>query len=289
MLSNAATRHRPEPRGRWNWAQEGISLGVVLAFVWYCKEHSVRVREFLTMTSRVPWMWEVISAGYCLKVALDSKEQVKDMNWAHGLTLTAINAFGGAFLAPLIVCHCPVPLMEETFLWMLVFTWYIMNNLPMASRPLEMFLRSVPGNALFTVVFAIFKTNQIVAGIELANNAIMYEWMEASSRYFKATPYAAPLLCGFLSGCGGDFLPFEKGLTPIEKGNRWPVRAAFFASVSYWVATRSCGVAKLEANMWICVFRALGDYYPTGRDAIINPATQLMHETLESPSATRRV
>merc|ERR1719445_3044044 len=98
-------------------------------------------------------------------------------------------------------------------------------------------VRSGPGNVMFTAFFGIFKTQQIVGGIELAAKAVAAETLLPHSKYFPF-PLAAPLLCGFLGGCGGAFLPFTQELKPIEEGKVWNVRAAFFATVVYIGATR---------------------------------------------------
>lgn len=261
---------------------EAASWLLVSAMVLYMAVRGAEVLPFLTMTDKTPWVWEVTSMGYFLKIAMDSKEQVKDMYFAQAMVQTAINAFGGGFLAPLIVAHCPVPLMEETFLWMVVAAWYIVHHMPTISKPLVYFNSTAPGRALFIVLFAIFKTNQIVGGIELADNAVRAEELVQSSRYFKYTPFAAPLICGFLSGCGGGFLPLEKGLAPLEKGGAWPVRSSFFASVAYYVLTRKAGCEKLTMKAVCMIFRALGDHFPAARDKIVTPATRALYVALQA-------
>lgn len=250
------------------------------AFLW---AQGANFRAFVTMTDEAPYTWELTAFAYFLKVAQDNKEKVRDLYWAHAVVTVAIAAFGGGFLAPMFVCHCPVPLMEETFLWMVVLAWYITNHVPKVSGPLEILFSSVPGRVLFSVLFAIFKTQQIVGGIELADNAVRGEELEVSSRYFHTTPWAAPILCGFLSGCGGAFLPFDQGLKPIAQGGQWPVRSAFFAACGYYVATRPCGVSKLDAKMWATILRAFGEFFPIWRDRLVDPVTALLHWTLEVP------
>lgn len=269
----------PTPGKTQGQVRSALTLAFVGAFCAYLYFQTVHAKPFLTMTSKVPWVWEMTGFGYFYKVAQDNKEQVKDFYWAKSVVMTAIAAFGGGFLAPLIVCHNPVPLMEETFLWMVVGAWYIVHNAPMINAPLEALYQSVPGRALFVVLFAIFKTNQITGGIELADTAIIAENLVNHSRYFNI-PMAAPLICGFLSGCGGAFLPFEKGLRPIAEGKQWPVRSSFFATVFYYFATRYFGWAKLDAKLCCCLFRAWGDMFPSARDTCLNPATQLLNESI---------
>jgi len=46
-------------------------------------------------------------------------------------------------------------------------------------------------------------------------------------------PLFGPIFCGSIAGCGGAFLPMDKGLSPLEKGlapNMW---SAMVAAASY--------------------------------------------------------
>merc|ERR1740129_1536026 len=77
-----------------------------------------------------------------MKIAQDNRAQTEGFYWVKGLTVTAIAAFGGGFLAPLLVAHSPVPLMEETYLWMVVAAWYATHHLGFFSRFLTEMMRS---------------------------------------------------------------------------------------------------------------------------------------------------
>merc|ERR1719433_2502377 len=187
--------------------QVALSLAVfILAlYIW----NNADTRAVFTFTEKKAWAWEITAFGYMLKIAQDNRAQVEGFYWVKALTVTAIAAFGGGFLAPLVVAHSPVPLMEETYLWMVVVAWYIVHHLPVLSDFLTEIMTSPCGKTLFTVLFGIFKTNQIVGAVELSVKAVATEELVPHSRYFF-TPLVAPILCGFLGGCGGAFLPFNK-------------------------------------------------------------------------------
>merc|ERR1719210_2262566 len=106
--------------------------------------------------------------GYFLKIAQDTREQVANLYWAKSLVVTAIAAFGGGFIAPLVVCHLPVPLMEETFSWFCIFAWYVTHHVPVVSATWSNVTRSRAGWVALTILFGIFKTQQIFGSIELA-------------------------------------------------------------------------------------------------------------------------
>jgi hypothetical protein len=208
-----------------------------------------------------------------MKVAQDNKEKVAGFYWAKALVATGIAAFGGGFLAPLLVGHTPVPLMEETFTWMCVATWYITHHVPGISDFLTAMMKTPVAWAMFTFFFNIFKTQQMVGNLELAAKAVKAEDLLPQSAYFPFA-IAGPLICGFFGGCGGAFLPFTNGLKPIEEGKTWNVRAAFFCPLIYFVATRWLGVEMLNAKMGICLFRLAGDLFPKPRDLVMNNVTK---------------
>jgi len=254
--------------------QIALALGVFILALYVWAE--VGPRAVLTFTEKRAWAWEITAFGYMMKIAQDNRAQVEGFYWVKGLTVTAIAAFGGGFLAPLVVAHSPVPLMEETYLWMVVLAWYIVHYVPIMSGFLTELMRSPSGKVLFTVLFGIFKTNQIVGAIELSVKAVAAEHLLPGSRYFK-TPIMAPILCGFLGGCGGAFLPFNKALAPIEEGKNWNIRAAFFAPIIYYAATRGFGVDPLNAKMAICLLRVAGDLFPTPREKGVDGMTNLVY------------
>mmetsp|Transcript_87229 Transcript_87229/g.157117 ORF Transcript_87229/g.157117 Transcript_87229/m.157117 type:complete len:316 (+) Transcript_87229:91-1038(+) len=259
-------------------AKRDQGLGAVLAVLCLAllAYEGASPKPFLTLTDKAPWAWEVIVLGYMLKCAQDVREQVEGFYWAKSLVVTGIAAFGGGFLSPMIVGHCPPPLREETFLWACVFSWYVTHYVPYVSASWKDLSRTRAMQLLLTVLFGIFKTQQIVGLIELAAKAIAEENLIPQSRYFSI-PCAAPILCGFLGGCGGAFLPLTKGLLPIEQGKQWPVTASFVATVFYYVSTRHLGVDALNAKLGICLFRILGDIFPAQRVQIYEAASPVLY------------
>jgi len=254
------------------WPSAAFAATVVGFLLW----QGISPKPFLTLTEKAPWVWEVTVLGFMLKVAQDVREQVAGFFWPKALVTTAIAAFGGGFLAPLIVGHVPVPLREETFFWFLAFAWYITHHVPLVSATWCEIARSKPGLTVLTILFDVFKTQQIVGAIEVAAKAVDHEPLMPHSRYFFV-PCAGPLLCGFLGGCGGAFLPFDKGLRPISEGKQWPVTAAFFATVLYYFATRWLHVDQLDAKMVICILRILGDLFPDQRGIVMEVLTGTLY------------
>jgi len=253
----------------------GAFAAVCVAYLVY---HQANPYSFLTFTDKSGIIWELTVLGFMLKVGQDVRQQVAGMYWAKALISTALACFGGGFLAPIIVGHCPIPLREETFAWIMVFSWYVTHHIPVVSSTWHRIAQSDPGRVTITICFGIFKTQQIVGGIELATNAIDAEALEPHSRHFW-TPAAGPFLCGFLSGCGGAFMPFDKGLLPIELGKNWSVQSSFIATVIYFGGTRWFGLDSLDCKLGICLMRIAGDLFPKPRTAIMGFVTKAFYMT----------
>jgi len=262
-----------QPSGPANLASVAL-VGTVSAYL--CLK-GAGVKPILTLTDRASWAWEITAFCFFLKVAQDNKDKVAGFYWAKALVATGIAAFGGGFLAPLLVGHTPVPIMEETFVWMLVVAWYVTHHIPAVSDFLTLMMSAPAASAMFKVFFNIFKTQQMVGSLELAAKAVAAEDLLPHSAYFPFA-IAGPLVCGFLGGCGGMFLPMSTGLKPIEEGKVWNVRAAFFCPIIYYVATRFCGCDLLNAKLGICLFRMAGDLFPEQRDKVIGTGTTLLYK-----------
>lgn len=52
------------------------------------------------------------------------------------------------------------------------------------------------------------------------------------SKYYNI-PITGPIITGTITGCGGLFLPFDKGLTPIFNGTPWALQSAFLTAFFY--------------------------------------------------------
>lgn len=69
-------------------------------------------------------------------------------------------------------------------------------------------------------------------------------------------PFFGPIFCGSIAGCGGAFLPFDKGLSPLEKGlapNMW---SAFVAATFYHIVVStplSDGITDASKKAQVCV------------------------------------
>jgi len=136
------------------------------------------------------------------------------MSYLHGLVYTALSAFGGGIIVPLLVGHndyYPFPLKDEFAVPILILAYSSNRWLP--------FLRKVISIPLIQLV--------LILAFECARCFMALNWLKVAVETIPASrfkvPVVGPLICGTIGSCGGAFLPFEKGLKAIEDG------------VTYWI------------------------------------------------------
>jgi hypothetical protein len=69
-------------------------------------------------------------------------------------------------------------------------------------------------------------------------------------------PIFGPIFCGSIAGCGGAFLPFNKGLDPIKAGLAQPMLSAFIAATALHLflnTSVSTGVINAPKKAKVCV------------------------------------
>lgn len=72
-------------------------------------------------------------------------------------------------------------------------------------------------------------------------------------------PVFGPIMCGTIAGCGGAFLPLNKGLDPIANGMQTPMITAFIGATAvhlFLSTSLSEGVldAKSKAHLHLVVY-----------------------------------
>jgi hypothetical protein len=88
-------------------------------------------------------------------------------------------------------------------------------------------------------------------------------------------PVFGPIFCGTIGGCGGAFLPLNKGLDPIKDGLAPPMFSAFVAAVFFHLFTQLATdvvdvkkKGKVIVAFWFIVYA----FYKNGYfDAILKP------------------
>ena len=90
-----------------------------------------------------------------------------------------------------------------------------------------------------------------------------------------AFPVFGPIFCGTIGGCGGAFLPFNKGLDPIKEGLEPPMFSAFVAATFFHFFTQLATDvidAKKKGKVIVAAWFILFAFYKNGYfDFILKP------------------
>jgi hypothetical protein len=101
-----------------------------------------------------------------------------------------------------------------------------------------------------------------------------------------------PIFCGTIAGCGGAFLPLNKGLDPIKDGLAPPMFSAFIAATFYHLflnTSLSAGVldAPKKAHVIVALWFILYGLYSAG--IFTAPAKELAPVEKELTTAAKEL
>ena len=101
-------------------------------------------------------------------------------------------------------------------------------------------------------------------------------------------PLFGPIFCGSIGGCGGAFLPMNKGLDPILKGLQPPMMSAFIAALFYHIFLNtglSDGVedAQAKAHVIVATWLVGHGWYQAG----IWKMLQTKHSAIDGPQKVK--
>lgn len=172
----------------------------------------------------------------------------KGASVSYKLVSMILACTGGGILVPLFINAIPVPLANDAY--------------PIA------ILVSFTIHHYFPIVWEVIKLSPLIKGCVV----VLYEAVRAKvvltftlaagaaiSPSVFGFPLFGPIMCGTVGGCGGAFLPLNKGLDPVLAGMQPPMTSAFVgaALVHFFMNTSlSEGIidAKEKAHLHLAVF-----------------------------------
>lgn len=139
----------------------------------------------------------------------------KSASVAFKLVSMILACTGGGIIVPIFINSIPVPIANDSYMVSILTSFAIHHYCPIVREVVEINLFV---KALVIILYETLRAKVVVTFTLAANAAI------APSVFSFAL--FGPIMCGTLSGCGGAFLPLNKGLTPIENGMQAPMITA---------------------------------------------------------------
>lgn len=226
--------------------------------------------------------WFAIS-GFCLANAKAILSADKSINFFHGLALQLMTAYGGSTICALM-CGKPVVFFVNEALAPVALTTFTV--LYAARAPFVSAMNSMPGAVLISIAWETMRCHVLMNCAAMAASTLS---AFVSGAY--PVPVAAPLVCGVIGGCGGAFLPADKGLKPLEKGLNWRTASAIISSLFLQLAMRDPNTKgyfvslapALEAQSW-CRFSVIAFCVLVGTYSVITGATPFGANPLVPPA-----
>jgi len=129
---------------------------------------------------------------------------------------------GGGILVPIFLNTIPVPLAIDAYPIAILFSFGVHTYFPVVREVAEL---STIFKALLIVFYETIRAYVVTLFVGVAATTIT-----ASQFSF---PIFGPVICGTIGGCGGAFLPFDKGLDPLKNGLPPPVFSAFVGAAFF--------------------------------------------------------
>lgn len=155
---------------------------------------------------------------------------------------------GGGILVPIFINNIPVPLAQDAYPIAIMTSFAIHHYFPV--------LREVMGMSGIMKTFVVVLYETLRAYVVVLMTCASADKISPSLFSF---PLFGPIFCGTIGGCGGAFLPLNKGLDPIKSGLSSPMLSAFFAATClhlFLSTPLSEGVidAKKKGHVHVVVF-----------------------------------
>eukprot|EP00994_Dinema_validum_P003531 NODE_1802_length_838_cov_23.486692_g1421_i0.p1 GENE.NODE_1802_length_838_cov_23.486692_g1421_i0~~NODE_1802_length_838_cov_23.486692_g1421_i0.p1 ORF type:complete len:257 (+),score=67.27 NODE_1802_length_838_cov_23.486692_g1421_i0:62-772(+) len=172
--------------------------------------------NFITYDPSVRWAFFICVAGRAAHVC--NNIFTKNANsgfWLHSLVTSILCGFGGGIVAPVLMGIPPAPLLRDSIILIMCVVWWLFFH---TGGHVHKFY-NLPGVRHFGIILEeIFRANLVVV------------WTT------KAIPITSesvcgPILVGTIAGVGGMFMPWNKGLAPLEAGSNWNVESSFIAAI----------------------------------------------------------
>jgi uncharacterized membrane protein YeaQ/YmgE (transglycosylase-associated protein family) len=175
--------------------------------------------------------------------------------FSYKIVTLALSCTGGGIIVPIILNTIPVTLSIDAYPIAIMVSYLVHTYFPILREVIEL-------SVIFKMV-VIFFYETTRAYVVTLFTGLAASTISASQFSF---PVFGPIVCGTIGGFGGQFLPFTKGLSPIESsGLPAPaysafIGATFFHAITQMAASGSIDLvdapkkAKVIVALWFTVY-----------------------------------
>lgn len=190
-------------------------------FLLLCKLYNV-VASFLLIRFPHGMTCAVLAQALSAALAVYGIHGKSSLYWFHSLVLVMLAGFGGGLVGPLFSGRPSVLVSNDITIPFVIVCWYLVFHIPGFST----IANWTPIKVFWTVFVGLFRTHAAAGQIN-ATLAVL------TPGVYYPTPLVGPIFIGTIMASIGAFLPFNKGLAPIEKSMPYGMQAAFVTSTFY--------------------------------------------------------
>jgi len=191
------------------------------------------LKDAFLFSGDLKFMFYLTLAGFCLANALAIIKADPGINYFHGCALMVLANFGGSTMAA-IMCGAPVAFVcNEALVSVCLTVWTVVYMLPKLFS--DIFGGTFLGKLFVSVTYEIQRCHVLMNCSNLAAGTLKGALaVPAPDR----VPIIGPLIAGTLGGCGGGFMPLNKGLDPLKNGTNWRIASGALVSTWMWASTQ---------------------------------------------------
>ncbi|CAM9649537.1 unnamed protein product, partial [Scytosiphon promiscuus] len=198
----------------------------------------------------------VMAAARVRRLSAKKTPEFPVPNLVLGSTLTCLRAFGGNILACLVVGTRNMVLTEEMVWPSAAGAWILVGGRRWVSASglafsLGDFLSLPVVHHSLVFLSEAFRALLVCGAVDTARGVIPL--LLASQSAAGNGGWTLALLAGTMAGCGGSFLPGDRGLSPLSAGVPWAAQSALYGSAYYCVCC-VLGVSPENAQAEVSLF-----------------------------------
>jgi len=192
-----------------------------------------------------------------------------DSPFSYKIVSLAMACTGGGIIVPIILNTVPVTLSIDAYPIAITVSYLLHTYFPILREVLDL-------SPIFKAVVIFFYETMRCFVVTLFTG-LAASTIPASQFSF---PVFGPIVCGTIGGCGGMFLPFNKGLSPIEStGLAPPMFSAFWAAIFFHGFTQLAKSGAIDvidapkkARVGVAIWFISYAYYKAGLISLPSPA-----------------
>lgn len=182
-------------------------------------------QDAFLFTGEFKMMFYICLVGFCVANARVILAASPTINYFHGCALMVLVNYGGSTISAVMVGAPVAFVCNEALVPVCLAVWTVMRFLPLSATD---FVKTPIGFVLQSMTYEIMRCHVLMNCSAQAGALVTPALVVKTAGRVAAV---GPLIAGTLGGCGGAFMPLNKGLDPLAGGTNWRIVSAMICSL----------------------------------------------------------